>query len=85
MYLLRSCQVFPLLFLFYIYRIPHYTKVMAAIQEGVTSILADNDEEMGAVSIVGNYQKHQQKKHDAAQNKVKQKEVDTDFPISFSS
>lgn len=56
-------------------RIPHYTKVIAAIQEGVTSILADNDEEMGTVSIVGAYHKNQQKKQDAVNDKIKQKEV----------
>jgi hypothetical protein len=54
-------------------------KVMAAIQEGVTSVLEDNEEggEKGgaAVSIVGTYQKHQQRKVREVDEKVKAKEV----------
>jgi hypothetical protein len=49
---------------------------MVAIQEGVTSILEDDDEEMGGgrVSVLGAYQRSHQKKQEAAANEVRQKE-----------
>lgn len=48
---------------------------MAAIQEGVTSILEDDDEEMGGgISVLGTYHRSHQKKQEAAANEVKKKE-----------
>lgn len=59
-------------------KIPHYTKIMAAIQEGVTSVLEDDEEggEIGgaAVSVVGTYQKHRQRKVREVDEKAKAKE-----------
>lgn len=46
---------------------------MAAIQEGVTSVLED-DEEMAKVSIVGTYKKHQHNRQEENDKKVKIKE-----------
>jgi hypothetical protein len=56
-------------------RIPHYLPIMVAVQEGVTSVLADEDEELGAVSIIGAYKKHHQTKQEAVVSDLREKEV----------
>mmetsp|Transcript_16932 Transcript_16932/g.25540 ORF Transcript_16932/g.25540 Transcript_16932/m.25540 type:complete len:1258 (+) Transcript_16932:167-3940(+) len=60
-----------------LHRIPHYKKVFNAIQEGVSSIADEHDEELGRASkmtVVGNYNKHKNKQQHMAEEKKKANE-----------